>query len=141
MEIQSKGKALYDSIAAFQFVTDKGKIGRVVQDVITLPVKKRAFIQGEHGFIEWVCNGHPEGDVVRFDTLEDGPGEKIFKKIRQDDFYLEMLHINDILEKKISSTASPISLESGVTVMKVLSVAYKNRNNGKTISASNTNDE
>ena len=141
MEMNSRGMAFYDSIAAFQFVTDQGKLGRVVQDVITLPVKKRAFIQGEHGYIEWLCNGHVEGDIVCFDTLEDGPNEKIFRKNRQDEFYWEMLHINDIMEKRISSSASPISLESGVAVMKVLSSAYNNRNNGKTIPEFNLNDE
>ena len=47
---QAKG-ADYDSVCAFSFVTERGKVGRVVQDVVTFPPRKRAWLQGREGFI------------------------------------------------------------------------------------------
>jgi hypothetical protein len=46
-------------------------VGRVIQDVVTLPTRKWARIQGADGFIEWICGGHPSGDIVRF-SVKDG---------------------------------------------------------------------
>lgn len=127
MQIKEENYVAYDSLVAFTFITNTGKIGRVVQDVITLPVRKWIRAQGSDGFIEWVCNGHPEGDLVRY-ARKGNPEvvEKVFKKKRPDDFYRETLHMRDILEGKIRPADSPISLESGVAVMEVLSIAYQN---------------
>lgn len=126
MDMKKGNGAEYDSLAAFSFVTDKNKIGRVVQDMITLPVRKWARIQGKEGFVEWHCNGHPEGDLVKYGKSGQEVREKVFKKKRPDDFHREMLHIQDLMDKKIDPADSPISLESGLAVMEVLSVAYKN---------------
>lgn len=110
--------ASYDSIAAFTFQTDKGFVGRVIQDVVTSPTRKWARIQGEEGFIEWVCNGHERGDVVLWMGKDKKVEQRIFDKKRPDDFYTEMLHIKDIIDKKIK--VSPVSFESGLSVMSVL---------------------
>ncbi len=123
--MERKGKAEYDSIASFSFITDTGKFGRVIQDVVTKPTRKWARIQGEKGFIEWLCNGHATGDVVRFAGADGAVTEEIFAKKRPDDFYEEMLHINDLLSGKIKPTNSPLSFESGLAVMQVLAKAHK----------------
>lgn len=135
MELVQANGAEYDTIAAFQFVTDKGKIGRVVQDVVTHPVRKWARIQGKKGFIEWVCNGHATGDVVRSFAEGGEVVEQIFEKKRPDDFYRETMHIQDILDGKTNATDSPISFESGVEVMRVLNAAHAHRNETASIAS------
>lgn len=125
---QGEGGAEYDSIAAFTLMTDKGKIGRCVQDVVTLPTRKWIRAQGTKGLIEWYCGGAPKGDLVRY-TGEDGNiHEQVFEKTRPDDFYEETLHIQDIIEGKIKQIDSPISFESGLAVMKVLNTVYAHGN-------------
>lgn len=130
--MEGKGGADYDSIASFSFITDKGKFGRVIQDVVTKPTRKWARVQGDKGFVEWICNGHATGDVVRYAGLPAGRQgadgvikEEIFAKKRPDDFYREMLHIKDILDGKIKPADSPLAFESGLAVMKVLAEAHK----------------
>lgn len=123
--MERKGKADYDSIAAFSFVTDKGKFGRVVQDVVTKPTRKWARIQGVDGFIEWVCNGHVTGDVVRYAGADGVVKEEIFAKKRPDDFYQETLHLADIFSGKVRAAESPLAFESGLAVMQVLAKAHK----------------
>lgn len=123
--MERRGGADYDSIASFSFITDKGKFGRVIQDVVTKPTRKWARVQGDKGFIEWICNGHATGDVVRYTGADGVAKEEIFAKKRPDDFYQEMLHINDILNGKIKPADSPLSFESGLAVMQVLAEAHK----------------
>ena len=128
MDMVTVNDTEYDSLANFSFVTTCKKVGRVIQDVITLPVRKWARLQGNRGFIEWVCNGHADGDVVQYAVNGGRIIETIFPKKRPDDFYCEMRHIKDLLDKKIHPKDSPILLESGVAVMEVLATAHQNRN-------------
>ncbi len=124
-EMKKAGKAEYDAIAAFTFVTDKKKVGRVVQDVVSQPTRKFARIQGVDGYVEWYCNGDPRGDVVRWKKYSDSDEQvKVFEKKRPDDFYRETLHIADILSKKVAAKDSPLAIESGVRVIEVLKTAY-----------------
>ena len=54
----------YDSLCLMNLRTEKGLVGRVVQDVVTTPPRKLVRIQGTLGAVEWV-NGHSsEGDTV-----------------------------------------------------------------------------
>ena len=123
LKIEKRGKVEYDSVASFSFETDKGAVGRVIQDVVTTPTRKWARIQGENGFIEWICSGHPTGDVVRW-ASDSKVHEEIFVKTRPDDFYAEMLHINAILTKKSKAEDSPLRLETGLAVIRVLETAW-----------------
>jgi predicted dehydrogenase len=124
LKVEKVGKAEYDSLAAFAFETDKGKVGRVIQDVVTKPTRKWARLQGKDGFIEWVCGGHSTGDIVRFAGADGSVKEEIFAKKRPDDFYREMLHIKGILDGKIQAKHSPLFLESALSVMSVLETAW-----------------
>lgn len=128
MELQKVNGAEYDSLAAFNLVTDSGKVGRVIQDVITSPTRKWARLQGKLGFIEWIANGNPAGDLVRHGLTGQPATEEVFAKKRPDDFYAEMLHFQDVLDGKVSGEVSPLSLTSGVAVMKVLNAVHTNRN-------------
>ena len=125
LDMRRENGAEYDQLAVFLLKTEKGKIGRVVQDVITYPVKKWARIQGQHGFIEWVCGGAPAGDLIRYQVKNTAAVEKIITKTRADDFYRVMLHYRDILDGKIKGLESPLSFTSGLAVMKILNKAYK----------------
>lgn len=126
LKLEKKGKAEYDSVASFLFETEKGNAGRVIQDVVTMPTRKWARIQGTDGFIEWGCNGHATGDLVRWSSNSEVHGE-IFPKNRPDDFYFEMLHIKAILTKKINAKDSPLRLETGFAVMRILENAWSSK--------------
>ncbi len=112
----------YDTIALFSILTDIGNVGYVAQDVVTHPSRKWARIQGTDGFVEWICNGASVGgDLVRMGLKDDPVLESVFPKTRPDDFHQEMLHINDIMNNEASADDSPLSLDSGILVMQMLS--------------------
>lgn len=123
MDIVDDGKVNYDSFCNLNLRTEKGFVGTVAQDVITAPAKKYMKLQGDAGFLEWHVNYSSEGDAVM--VSRDGKeGEvNILPKTRPDDFRLEMEHINDILDGKV--TDSPISLERGLDTMMVIAAAYR----------------
>lgn len=126
-QLVKKKPTVYDAVAAFTVKTASGKIGRVVQDVITKPTRKWVRIQGDRGFVEWQCNGHPTGDVVRHTTPDGSVAETIVPKKRPDDFYEEVLHIDAVLRGETKMAESPISFASGVTVMQILESAWKSQ--------------
>ena len=51
-------------------------MGRVVQDVVTRPVRKWARLQGTDGYIEWVCGFEPGKDAVKY----SGPGGEAWSR-------------------------------------------------------------
>lgn len=116
--------AEYDRIAAFLLKTEHGRIGRVVQDVLTYPVRKWARLQGEKGFIEWHCNGVPEGDLIRYQLGDGQIVDKVFPKKRPDDFHREVIHYEKLLKGEIKPEDSPLSFDKGLAVMKILKTAY-----------------
>lgn len=120
---EEKG-AEHDIIAAFLLRTEKGAVGRVIQDVVTYPVRKWAKLQGEKGFIEWHCGGAPEGDLIRYQVDGEVLTEKVFPKKRPDDFYREVEHYDKLLKGEIKPEDSPLSFERGLRVMRVLQSAH-----------------
>lgn len=125
LSVEREGKAVYDQLAAFTFLILEGKVGRVIQDVLTNPPRKWARLQGREGFIEWLCAVSPLGDVVRYGKNGQSVKEDIFKKRRPDDFYMEMLHIRDIIEGKTILKESPLSLERGIQVLNIIQSAWR----------------
>lgn len=126
-EWRKEGKAVYDAIATFALLTDKKKVGRVVQDVVTSPTRKWIRVQGKQGFIEWHCNGKPEGDYVIWKVGDQPLAEKVFPKKRPDDFFKEVQHIDALLSGKVKAKDSPMSLQNALDVMSVLAAARKNK--------------
>lgn len=115
----------YDQIAAFNLKTKQGNIGRVIQDVVTKPTRKWIRLQGTKGFIEWHCNGAPNGgDIVRYQSEDEEIEEKVFDKKRPDDFFQLVTHYNDLLNGKIKLENSPLSYDRGLEVMEILNKAY-----------------
>lgn len=124
-DIKTENGAEYDRLAAFLLTTEKGKVGRVVQDVITYPVRKWLRLQGDKGFIEWHCNGVPEGDLIRYQIEgQDHVMERVFPKKRPDDFFRETLHYEKLLRGEIRPENSPLSFERGLEVMEILNTAH-----------------
>ncbi len=123
-DMQKERDAEYDRLAAFLLSSERGGVGRVVQDVITFPVRKWARLQGDNGFIEWFCNGLPQGDLVRHQQEGGDVVETVFAKKRPDDFYRETLHYKNLLEGKIRIADSPLAFERGLEVMRILQRAY-----------------
>lgn len=117
----------YDAVAAVTLRTERGAVGRVVQDVVTFPSRKCAFVQGRAGYIEWICGGAPSGDVVRLGVDGRPAEERVFPKTREDDFLREVQHIEGVLDGRIPAEASPLSLDSGVAVMRFLASAHAHR--------------
>jgi hypothetical protein len=67
---------------------------------------------------------HPrERDMVKYQT-NAGIKENFVAKKRPDDFYAEVLHIQDILDGRINIEDSPISLERGLDTMMVIAAAH-----------------
>lgn len=127
-DMQEKQNVNYDQLVAFILKTRDNKFGRVVQDVITLPTRKWARLQGDNGFIEWHCNGLPTGDIVRYQVYGQDPVEKVFEKKRPDDFYRLMLHYQKLLTGEINETQSPLNFEIGLATMKILNLAHSAKN-------------
>jgi len=128
MEYVQDGTVDYDSICLLQVRTEKGIIGRVVQDVVTQPTRKWARAQCSRGYVEWFCGNKPGTDTV---ILESNDGEKTtteITKTRPDDFYQEMQHIDSVL-KQDKKDNSPISLERGLDTMLVISAAHMSEKN------------
>ena len=123
-DMKSEQGAEYDRIAAFLLKTKTGGMGRVVQDVVTYPVRKWARLQGDKGYIEWYCNGVPEGDLVRWQAEGQETQEKIFAKKRPDDFYREIMHYQKLLLGEITPEDSPLSYARGREVMTILHQAH-----------------
>ena len=123
LDIKTEGKVEYDQIAFFNMRTTSGKVGRVVQDVVTDPPKKVVRFQGTKGFIEWLINGSPDGDPISYSV--DGKVEAVVvHKKRPDDFYMEMLHYDALLRGDIAPCDSPLALSLGAKVMEILCEAY-----------------
>jgi predicted dehydrogenase len=113
----------YDRLCLANLITDRGFMGRVVQDVVTRPVRKWARLQGSKGFIEWICAYRPGVDAV---VTPNGQGEltvETFAKTRPQDFILELKHLAAALDGDASK--SPLSIERGLDTMMVVAAAHR----------------
>jgi predicted dehydrogenase len=122
------GKACYDDLCLLHLRTENGLLGRVVQDVVTTPHRKRARIQGTTGAVEWVCNYDAAGDAVLL--LRSGKPEEVFAlpKKRPDDFLRELEHIEADLLKPAGT--SELRLERGLDTMLVVAAAHRAERDG-----------
>lgn len=127
----SEGPAEYDDLCLLNLRTDQGFTGRVVQDVVTTPHRKRARIQGTKGAIEWVCNYNAEGDAVVL--LRPGKADEVLSvpKKRPDDFIRELEHIEADLGNGASN--SGIRLERGLDTMLVVAAAHRSEQEGRRV--------
>jgi predicted dehydrogenase len=119
---QRDGAAEYDSLCSWNLRTEGGLCGRVVQDVVTRPSRKRAVLQGTDGAIEWI-NGHsPQGDAVIIHRPGQAPETEIVPKKRPDDFLQELSHVGERFD---SGAESPIGVERGLATAVLVAAAHK----------------
>ncbi len=125
----SAGEAEYDDLCFLTLRTERGLTGRVVQDVVTLPPRKRALIQGTRGALEWVNGYDAQGDAVLLRRQGEGEEARRFPKRRADDFIEELKHVAAHLEP--GSAPSPIGLDRGADTMLVLAAAHQAEREGR----------
>jgi predicted dehydrogenase len=126
LEYVKEGRATYDQLCLLNLKTEKGLIGRVVQDVVTIPPRKRLRLQGPKGSITWVNGYSPEGDAV-IHQQSGGPDQvAVIPKKRPDDFIEELKHIHEQLEG--GDILSSLDLKTGLDTMLVLAAAHLSEN-------------
>lgn len=128
--VEANGAA-YDRLCLANLETEGGLIGRVVQDVVTRPVRKWARLQGSDGFIEWVCGYEPGKDAVLYPGEDSKVKVETFAKTRPDDFILELKHIAAAMEGEAS--ASPLAIERGLDTMMVVAASHQSAQSQKSI--------
>jgi predicted dehydrogenase len=112
----------YDRLCLANLETDGGLLGRVVQDVVTRPVRKWARLQGSDGFVEWVCGYEPGKDAVIFPGASGNVVVETFAKTRPDDFILELRHIAAAMNGNAGT--SPLAIERGLDTMMVVAASH-----------------
>lgn len=121
----------FDRLCILSLETETGFIGRVVQDVITLPARKWARAQHRDGALEWQCGAKPGTDVVKENRLGGYEAEFSFSKTRPDDFIRELEHVESFIQG--TAKTSPISIERGLDTMMVVAAAHLSARQGKTV--------
>ncbi len=118
----SKNETDYDDISLINVKTEKGLIGRIVQDVITFPPIKSASLTYESGRINWKSSISQGKDLVELIDQKGQVLNKDFTKTRPDDFIRELEHIKYSIE---SNSKSPIDIERGIETMLVIAAVHK----------------
>jgi predicted dehydrogenase len=131
------GTVDYDRLALLNLRTEGGLAGRVVQDVVTVPHRKWARVQGERGALEWICGVRPGFDALRWWTQPGREGSEEVAKTRPDDFIRELLHIEAALASGKPET-SPLALSRGVETMLAIAAAHESARTGRRVRIDHT---
>ncbi len=123
LDYVNDGDVDYDRLCVLTLRTESGLVGRVVQDVITVPPRKWARLQGGDRYIEWRCGHRADCDAVIVGSGSGEPVEHLFHKTRPDDFIQELRHIEAVISNQV--TVSPIAVNRGLDTMLVLAAAHK----------------
>lgn len=139
MDYVKEGGAEYDRICSLSVRTEKGLLGRIIQDVVTRPPRKWARIQGNKGYIEWY-NGFRAGEDAVIYQMEGSPPKEVrLPKKRPDDFYREMVHFDQILKREIEPDQSPVSLQRGLDTALVIAAAHISHREKRTVQINYSN--
>jgi predicted dehydrogenase len=122
----------YDRLCLMNLETESGLKGRCVQDVVTVPARKWARIQGASGFVEWHCGREPGVDAVTAQLAGRVTMEQKVAKTRPDDFIEELRHLDSAL--KGDAAGSPIALARGLDTMLVVAAAHLSARSGRRVS-------
>jgi predicted dehydrogenase len=117
------GAVEYDKLCMLNLRTESGLQGRVVQDVVTLPARKWARVQGEAGFVDVAIGFRPGADRVDYKLGAAAPESRVIEKTRPDDFIQELRHIESVLEG--AEPGGPIGLDRGLDTMLVVAAAHR----------------
>jgi N-acetylneuraminate synthase len=123
MKYVSHSRGEYDEVCALDLVAAGGLSGRVVQDVVTVPPRKWARIQGTRGAIEWTHAGPSDCDTVVVSRPGEADERHAIPRARVDDFVRELQAIAARLE---GNGAGPgLDLERGLETMVCLRAAHR----------------
>lgn len=122
-------KVDYDRLCLMHLKTERGLVGRCVQDVVTQPPRKWARAQGSSGFVEWWCGREPGVDAVVASLPGKVAAEHKVSKTRPDDFVEELTHIQAALAGDPS--ASPIALSRGLDTMLLIAAVHRSSETGR----------
>lgn len=121
----------YDDLCLCHLRTENGLVGRVVQDVVTRPVKKEALLIGTSGSVRWINGYSPKGDAVII-APADKPVEVVdVPKTRPDDFIWELEHIDASLHP--GAPPSPLDIERGFETMLAVAAAHRSQELGRAV--------
>ncbi|MCC7250943.1 Gfo/Idh/MocA family oxidoreductase [Hyphomicrobium sp.] len=125
------GRVDYDRLCLMNLKTEKGLVGRCVQDVVTQPPRKWARAQGSDGHVEWWCGCEPGVDAVVASLPGKVASEHKVSKTRPDDFIEELTHIDAALAG--APDASPLALSRGLDTMLVVAAAHRSAETGRRV--------
>lgn len=132
MEVVSEGPAEYDKLCFMHLRTDRGLVGRVVQDVVTAPPRKWARAQAADGYVEWYCAHQPGVDAVFRGNGTASRDERLFAKTRPDDFIQELRYIDTAIASGRQDSA--LSIERGLDTMLVIAAAHQSFRERRSVS-------
>jgi len=118
----------YDRLCLLNLRTEKGLVGRVVQDVVTQPARKWGRIQGTGGYLEFVIGSE---DRLHWQCGGQFKEELVFTKTRPDDFIAELRHVDAVLKGERENNT--ISLECGLDTMMVIAAAHQANRLGRRV--------
>jgi len=124
-------KVFYDDICYFNLTTETGFCGRVVQDVVTNPVQKKAWIQGEKGSLTLAINHNACGDAIMINRTGEQPDIITIEKTRPDDFIDELKHIEKYMDD--TSLTSPLDLDRALDTILIVAAAHSGHAAGKRV--------
>ena len=131
VDYTSANGAEYDRLCLANLITERGLVGRVVQDVVTRPSRKWARMQGSNGFIEWHCGFEPGKDAIIYSRRGQDPVTETISKTRPDDFVLELKHIFAVMDRQLD--ARDLSVERGLDTMMLIAAAHKSSQQGRSV--------
>ena len=124
----------YDEASYLILQTDKGFVGRCVQDVITEPAEKIVKIGHSNGRLSLKLS--PNLEKLE-DLTPNSCSTSNFDKIRPDDFIIELKHLQTTLGQEEHD--SPISAKYGLETNLVIAAAEKAIHTGKSVSINYAN--
>lgn len=133
LQMVTTDKVDYDELCFMTVKTEKGFLGRVVQDVVTNPVRLNIRVQAEKGYLECLKGALPEGDLIKYEIYGESARQEIYPKKRPDDFFAEVTHINELVSGAKKINESPIFLERGLDTMLVVAAAHKSHKEKRTV--------
>jgi predicted dehydrogenase len=130
LDLRTSAGVEHDRIALLDLVTERGLVGRCVQDVVTRPPTKGARVTGSEGVMELRFERDRERDVIVTTRPGHEPELDVFPTTRLDDFGREIAHVLDVLG---SGAPSPLDLVHGVATMRVIAAAFAAADGGRTM--------
>ena len=121
----------YDQLSSLTLLTEKGIVGRCIQDMFSIPTLKNALVQlKDDSTMRWFCEASQGRDRVVLNKKQEKK-EYLFQKSRPDDFIRELSHIQQVIQNRDRN--SPIRIEAGIETMSIINAAFKSADTKKVV--------